>query len=237
MIDVLAVFPHPDDAELLCGGTLLRARDHGRTTGILDLTQGEMGSRGTAEVRAREAQAAAKVLGLEIRECLGLPDARLENSHAARTLLVETIRRLKPRVVILPYATGRHPDHRVGSQLGYDACFLAGLKNFPASGEPHRPQKILYATAYREDVPKPSFVVDTTEAFDRKLEALRCYRSQFEEAQGIGELFPAGVSVYELVQIQDARSGSLIRRPYGEPFFTTETMRADDVAGLEVRSL
>lgn len=237
MVDVLAIFPHPDDAELLCGGTLLRARDLGRSTGALELTAGELGSRGTQEIRAREAEAAARVLGLAVRENLGLADARLENSHESRLRLVEVIRRLRPRVVILPHGTGRHPDHRVGAHLGHDACFLAGLKNFPVSGEPHRPQKIVYATAYREDAPKPTFVVDTTDAFERKLEALRCYRSQFEGVEAIGELFPAGVPLLDLVRIQDAHYGSLIRRSYGEPFFTTETMRVDDVATLEVRSL
>lgn len=237
MLDLLAVFPHPDDAEFLCGGTLARAADLGRTTGILDLTAGELGTRGTAEIRAREARAAAEVLGVSVRENLGLPDARLENSEPARTALVEAIRRHRPRVVILPYATGRHPDHRIASRLGYDACFLAGLKNFPATGEPHRPHKVLYATAYREDAPKPTFVVDTTDSFDRKIEALRRYRSQLEGVRAIGELFPAGVEILELVRIQDARTGSLIRRPYGEPFFTTETMRVDDVTALEVRSL
>jgi bacillithiol biosynthesis deacetylase BshB1 len=236
-VDVLAIFPHPDDAELLCGGTLLAARAHGRTTGILDLTRGERASRGNPELRAREAAAATRVLGLAVRETLGLPDARLENTHEARVLLVDAIRRLRPRVVILPWMTARHPDHRVGSELAYDACFLAGLVNFPADREPHRPHKILYAIAYREDAPKPTFVVDTSDVFERKLAALRCYASQFEGVEAIGELFPANVPVLDLVRIQDARYGSLIRRAYGEPFYTRETMRVEDVAALDVRSL
>ena len=236
-VDVLAVFPHPDDAEFLCGGTLARAADLGHATGILDLTAGELGTRGSAEIRAREAKAAAHALGVSVRECLGLPDARLENGPDARVRLVEAIRRLRPRVVILPYSTGRHPDHRIASRLGYDACFLAGLKNFPAPGEAHRPHKVLYAIAYREDAPKPTFVVDTTEAFERKIGALRAYGSQLEGVQAIGELFPAGVPILDLVRIQDARYGSSIRRPYGEPFFTTETVRVEDVTTLDVRSL
>lgn len=237
MLDLLAVFPHPDDAEFVCGGTLARARDFGHATGILDLTAGERATRGTPATRTQEAQAAARALGVAVRENLGLPDAGLENSHATRVRLVEAIRRLRPRVVIAPYSTARHPDHRIAHELVYDACFLAGLANFDAAGEPHRPHKILYATAYREDAPKPTFVVDTTDAFERKLEALRAYRSQLQGLQAIGELFPAGVPVLDLVRIQDARYGSLIRRPYGEPFVTTETMQVEDVVALEVRSL
>ncbi|MBI4512687.1 MAG: bacillithiol biosynthesis deacetylase BshB1 [Gemmatimonadetes bacterium] len=237
MVDVLAIFAHPDDAEFMCGGTLIRARDFGHATGILDLTAGELGTRGTAEIRAREAQAAARVLGLSVRVNLALPDARLENSLEARTRLVEAIRRLRPRVVVLPYPGGRHPDHRVAGQLGYDACYLAGLKKFPTQGDPHRPRKVLYAIAYSQQTRKPTFVVDTTEAFERKLEALRCYRSQFEGVQGLGELLPAGVPLPELVKIHDARYGSLIRRPYGEPFYTRETMRVEDVAALDVQSI
>lgn len=237
MIDLLAIFAHPDDAELVCGGTLIRAKDFGHTTGVIDLTAGELGTRGTAEIRAREAEAAARVLALTTRENLGLPDARLENTLDARTKLVEAIRRLRPRVVILPYPAGRHPDHRVAGQLGYDACYLAGLRKFSAQGEPHRPRKVLFALAYHEEAQKPTFVVDTTDAFQRKLEALRCYRSQFEGAHNIGELFPAGVPLLELVKIHDARYGSLIRRPYGEPFHTRETMRVDDVVELEVQTI
>lgn len=238
MVDLLAIFAHPDDAELMCGGTLIRAKDLGHSTGILDLTRGEAGTRGTPEIRAQEAQAAARVLGVSVRENLGFPDAQLENSATARVKLIEAIRRLGPRVVILPYPGGRHPDHRVAGELGYDACYLAGLKNFPAQGEAHRPHKIVYALAYQEQESlKPTFVVDTTEAFDRKLEALRSYRSQFKGIESIGELFPAGVPFFDLVRIHDARYGSLIRRPYGEPFYTRETMRVDDAVALEVQSI
>lgn len=236
MIDLLAIAPHPDDAELLSGGTLIRAKDAGHATAVIDLTAGELGSRGTPEVRKAESEAAAQVLGLQVRQILGLPDARIRNDEESRVRLVEALRELRPRAVILPYLDGRHPDHRVASTLGYDACYLAGLKNYPASGSAHRPGKILYAMAYREHAMKPSFVVDTSEVFERKLEAIHCYRSQFDGVNALGELFPADVPLYDLVRIQDAHYGSLIRAAYGEPFYTRETMRVDDVVGMGVSS-
>ncbi len=236
MIDLLAITPHPDDAELLCGGTLIRAADRGHKTGILDLSAGELGTRGTAEVRRAEAERAAEILGLTTRVLLGLPDAQIRNDEESRTRLVEAIRELRPRTVILPYFEGRHPDHRVASELGYDACYLSGLRNFPAAGEAHRPTKILYTLAYREHALKPTFVVDISESFERKLEAIRCYASQFDGVSALGELYPAAVPLYDLVRIQDAHYGSLIRAAYGEPFYTRETMLVDDVVNLRVSS-
>jgi len=236
MVDLLAIAPHPDDAELLCGGTLIRAADRGRKTAILDLSAGELGTRGTAEVRRAEADRAAEILGLTTRLILGLPDAQIRNDAESRTRLVEAIRELRPRTVILPYFEGRHPDHRVASELGYDACYLAGLRNFPAAGDAHRPAKVLYALAYREHALKPTFVVDTSDAFERKLEAIRCYGSQFDEVEALGELYPAAVPLYDLVRIRDAGYGSLIRTAYGEPFYTRETMQVDDVVSLPVSS-
>ncbi len=234
MIDLLAIAPHPDDAELLCGGTLIRAADHGRRTGILDLTAGELGSRGTRETRRDESQRAAEALGLSERRNLGLPDTAILNDEESRVRLVELIRELRPRTVILPYFEGRHPDHRIAAQLGYDACYLAGLENYPATGAPHRPAKLLHALAYREHSVKPTFVVDISEAFERKMAAIRCYASQFDDVEAMGELFPARVPIYDLVRIQDAHYGSLIRAAYGEPFYTRETMRVDDVTELSV---
>ncbi len=234
MVDLLAIVPHPDDAELLCGGTLIRAADLGHRTGILDLTAGELGSRGTPRRREIESQRATEILGLAARRNLGLPDARIQNDEESRACLVEAIRELRPRTVILPYFEGRHPDHRVASQLAYDACYLAGLKHHPASGEPHRPVKVLYALAYREHTVKPTFVVDISDVFERKLEAIRCYGSQFDGVKALGELYPADVSLYELVRIQNAHYGSLIRTAYGEPFYTRETMQVDDVMSLPV---
>lgn len=234
-LDVLAVVAHPDDAELLCGGTLAAAADRGRRTGVVTLTRGERATRGTPEVRDEEAARAAEVLGLTTRRALDLPDAQLVNTPEARRAVVGVLRELRPRVLILPWIRGRHPDHRVAAELGYDAAYLAGLRRLDAPGEPHRPHKVVHALAFREDAVRPTFVVDITDAMERKLEALACFASQFEGVRGIGEVFPGGDRpLPEQVRVQCARYGSLIRCAYGEPFWSRETMRVDDIAAVEV---
>lgn len=235
-VDLLAIAAHRDDVELTCGGTVAKVARTARV-GILDLTQGESGTRGDAATRAAEAQRAAEVLGAQVRLNAGLPDAHLHNDEPSRKVMVELIRRTRPRMVILPFPVGRHPDHRVASELARDACYLAGLKKYPADGEPHRPFKLLYSLAYREDPVKPSFVVDISEVFEIKMKAIRCYASQFDGAQAAGEIFPTGQDLYDLIQVQSAHYGSLIRRPYGEPYFTHETVAVDDVLRLGVQSL
>ncbi len=236
-VDILAIAAHRDDVELTCAGALLRAIDQGHSAGILDLTAGESGTRGNAELRAAEAEAAAKILGVAERRNAGLPDAHLQNSEEARRVVIEQIRHFRPRVVILPYPVGRHPDHRIASELGRDACFLAGLAKYETAGAPHRPHKILYALSYREDPVKPTFVVDISAQFERKLAAIRCYASQFDGAKAAGEIFPTGQDLYALVETQNAHYGSLIRTRYGEPYFTPETVRIDDVLALDVASM
>ena len=236
-LDLLAIAAHRDDVELTCAGTLIKAADQGYRTAILDLTAGETGSRGSADLRGLEAERAAAVLGVAERRNAGLPDAHLHNTEEARRVVVEAIRHFAPRVVILPFPVGRHPDHRIASELARDACYLAGLVKYPAGGEPHRPFKILYALAYREDPVKPSFVVDISAQFDRKLAAIRCYPSQFDGAVSTGEIFPTGQDLYALIETQNAHYGSLIRSRFGEPFFTHETVLVDDVVTLGVASI
>lgn len=236
-VHVLAIAAHRDDVELTCAGTLIRAADQGYRTGILDLTAGESATRGTAEVRAQEAARAAEIMGITERRNAGLPDARLHNTEATRLVVVEAIRYFAPQVVILPFPVGRHPDHRIASELGRDACFLAGLAKYPAEGTPFRPFKILYALAYREDPVKPTFVVDISEQFERKMAAIKCYASQFDGATAAGEIFPTGQDLYGLVETQNAHYGSLIRTRFGEPFFTHETVPVDDVVKLGVQSM
>ena len=236
-IHLLAIAAHRDDVELTCAGTLLKAVEQGHRTGILDLTAGESGTLGSAKLRGEEADRAAKILGVAERRNAGLPDAHLENNEAARRVVVEQIRHFAPRVVILPFPIGRHPDHRVASELGRDACFLAGLAKYEAPGKPHRPHKVLYSLAYREDPVKPTFVVDISAQFEKKLAAIKCYSSQFDAAKNAGEIFPTGQDLYSLIDTQNAHYGSLIRTRYGEPFFTHETMRVEDVVGLEVQSM
>ena len=238
-VDLLAIAAHRDDVELTCGGTLAKAVQAGHRVGIVDLTQGETGTRGDTATRAAEAERAASVLGVHLRLNAGLPDAHLQNDEPSRATLIELIRATRPRVVILPFPIGRHPDHRVASELGRDACYLAGLAKYGPAGAaaPHRPFKVLYALAYREDPVKPSFVVDISAAFETKMAAIRCYGSQFDGAKAAGEIHPTGQDLYELIRVQSAHYGSLIRTSYGEPFFCHETLEVEDVLQLGVQSL
>jgi bacillithiol biosynthesis deacetylase BshB1 len=229
-VDVLAIAAHRDDVELTCGGTLLRAVALGRRTAIVDLTQGEMGTRGSAGLRAEEAARAAAILGVSARENLALPDAGITNTPETRAALARLIRRFRPQVVIAPSPWGRHPDHRVASELVRDACFVAGLARVAPELPPHRPRKVIHCLTYREDAVKPTFVVDISDVFERKLEAIRCFGSQFDEATQAGEVYPNGEPLYDVVRHQAAHYGTLIRARYGEPFHTTETRRVDDVA-------
>jgi bacillithiol biosynthesis deacetylase BshB1 len=233
-VDVLAIAAHPDDIELICGGTLIRAQMLGRSTGILDLAAGEMASRGTPDLRAKEAAKAAKVMGVGVRENLGLPDGGIQNTPETRAKVAVVIRRLQPKIVITHSLHGRHPDHPIVAQLVRDACFVAGLKKVEPKIAVHRPLKVLHALSFREDNQKPTFVVDISEAFEKKLEAIGCYESQFGEAVQAGEVYPNGEPLHELIRHHAAHYGSLIRCRYGEPFYTTETMRVDDVTSLEV---
>jgi bacillithiol biosynthesis deacetylase BshB1 len=233
-VSILAIAAHRDDVELTCGGTLLKAARQGHGTAVIDLTLGETGTRGTAELRGAEAQRAAKVLGLSERFNLELPDAAIVNTPETRARLAREIRRLGPRIVIAPAPEGRHPDHRVAAQLIHDACFVAGLAKIEPQVPKHRPHKLLYALTYREYAPKPTFVVDITDVFEEKMEAIRCYASQFENVTQAGEVYPNSEPLLEIVRHQAAHYGSLIRTKYGEPFLTMETMRVDDVTQLEV---
>lgn len=235
-LDILAIAAHPDDAELTCGGTLIKAARQGHRTGILDLTAGEMGSRGTPAIRAAEAQRSNAILGLLVRETMGLPDAGIANTPETRLALARMLRRLTPQVVIAPAPApfGRHPDHRVAAELIRDAVFMAGLKRLDATHPPHRPRKVLHCITYREDYLKPTFVVDITDTFDAKLDAVRCYTSQFEGVVQAGEVYPNGEPLEDIVRHQAAHYGSLIRTRFGEPYYTTETMRVDDLTSLEV---
>ena len=233
-VHILAIAAHRDDVELTCGGTLLKAHKLGQRTAILDLTQGEMGTRGSAALRRTESDQAAELLGVSARETLGLPDAGIENTPATREVLARVIRRFAPRVVIAPALEGRHPDHRITAQLVRDACFVAGLAKIAPDVPKHRPYKILHALAYRQDFVRPTFVVDISDEFEAKMQAVRCYGSQFDGAIQAGEVYPTGEPLYDVVTHYGAYYGSLIRTRYGEPFITSEMMRVDDIGTLEV---
>ncbi len=234
-VGILAIAAHPDDVEQTCGGTLLRMAALGHRTGVLDLTAGDMGSRGTPELRIRESEAAARVLRLAWRGNVRWPDARLENTIGARMTLAAEIRNLRPRVVILPYWEGRHPDHYRASEIAYEACFLSGLRKLDEETPPHRPSQILYSSLYANVT--PSFVVDITAQFDRRMDSLFCYRSQYEDAPQAGDLFPTQSEIRERLAAIARFYGNLIGVKYGEPFVVKETLRVDDITTLGVRSL
>ena len=230
---MLAIAAHPDDVEQTCGGTLIRMAEMGYRTGVLDLTAGDMGSRGTPEERVAESQTAARHLLLAWRGNQHMPDARLENTLTARMTLAVKIRELKPRVVILPYWEARHPDHYRASEIGFEACFLAGLKKLEEYSEPHRPQKILYSSLYA-DV-KPSFIVDISAQFERRMAALLSYSSQYGAADA-GGLFPDEPEIRERLGAIARFYGNLIGVKYGEPYVVKETLRVDDVMTMGVRT-
>jgi N-acetylglucosamine malate deacetylase 1 len=237
-LDILAIAAHRDDVEQTCGGTLLRAAQRGQCTGILDLTRGEMGTRGTAEDRAREAADAARILGASWREALDIPDGRVENTWENRLKVAAVIRATRPRVVILPYWKGRHPDHYTASVLGYEACFLAGLAKLAAGSDgapPHRPFKIIYATLYYDL--RPTFVVDISEQFEGKLTSILAYKSQFSDQEAGKGLFPAHEEIRARVDAMARYYGMLGGVTYAEPFLQKEIGLVDDLLAIPVKSI
>jgi bacillithiol biosynthesis deacetylase BshB1 len=236
-LDVLAIAAHPDDVELTCGGTLLKMADKGYKTGILDLTAGEMGTRGTPETRAKEATAAAKILRVSWRGTLQVPDSDVQPSRQHKMRLAKVIRELRPRTVIIPYWEARHPDHYHASSLGYEGCFLAGLKQLPLEGEAYRPFKILYATSF-EGMP-PTFIVDITKQYDRRRHAILAFRSQFRPAKTEKKerVFLAIDQLDARMDLMARHYGQMIGVKYGEPFLQKEAMQVEDVVELPVRSI
>jgi N-acetylglucosamine malate deacetylase 1 len=233
--DVLAIAAHRDDVEQTCGGTMLRMAARGLRTAILDLTQGESGTRGTAEDRAREAGEAAKILGVSWRQALTFPDGAIENTIANRTEIARVLRTVRPRVVILPYWQARHPDHAITGALGYDACFVSGLAKVDTGTAPHRPFKIVYASLYA-DV-RPSFVVDITPFIEQRHAALMAYKSQYvNQAAGSG-LFVPEEDIRERTFAEARHYGLLAGLRYGEPFIQKEVGLVDDLTLLPVQSI
>ncbi|MDB4906411.1 MAG: Bacillithiol biosynthesis deacetylase, BshB1 [Gemmatimonadetes bacterium] len=233
-VHVLAIAAHRDDVELTCGGTMIKAVKQGYRTGILDLTQGEMGTRGSADLRRQESEAAASILGASWRDTLALPDSGITNTPETREKLARVIRALKPRVVIAPAPQGRHPDHTAAAQLVRDACFVAGLAKVAPEVPKHRPFKVINTITYRQDFLKPSFVVDISDEFEQKLAAVKCFASQFDGETQAGEVYPNGEPLYDVIRHYAAYYGALIRARYGEPFFMAEMQEVGDVVSLGV---
>jgi N-acetylglucosamine malate deacetylase 1 len=236
-LDVLAIAAHPDDVELTCGGTLLKMVGLRYVTGILDLTAGEMGTRGTPETRAKEAAAAAKILKVSWRGTLGVADSDVQPNRENKLMLAQKIRELRPVTVILPYWEARHPDHYHASTLGYEGCFLAGLKQLPLEGEPYRPFKILYATSF-EGMPA-TFIVDITKQYETRRRAILAYGSQFRPAKSERKqkVFLAIDQLDSRMDLLARHYGQMIGVKYGEPFLQKELMAVDDIVTLPVRSV
>ena len=239
VVDILAIAAHRDDVEQTCGGTLLKMRSLGLETGILDLTQGESGTRGSAAERAAEADAAGRILGVRWRQALDLPDGRVENSWENRLKIVRVLRELRPRVVILPYWQGRHPDHYTTATLGYEACFVSGLARLETgtgTGDtPHRPYKVLYASLYA-DV-RPSFVVDITPFIEERYQSLMAYRSQYSNAKQGSSLFVPEEEIRERTFAEARHYGQLAGVRYAEPFVQKEVGLVEDLMLLPVASI
>ena len=235
LAEILAIAAHRDDVEQTCGGTLLRMRAQGLRTAILDLTRGEAGTRGSAAEREAEAAEAAKILGVGWREALDIPDGQVENTYENRLKIVEVLRRVRPRVVILPYWAGRHPDHYTTATLGYEACFLSGLAKLDTGAAPHRPFKIVYASLYA-DV-RPSFVVDIGPYIEDRHRALMAYRSQYANQQAGSGLFVPEEEIRERTFAEARHYGLLAGVTYGEPFVQKEVGLIDDLTLLPVASM
>ena len=236
-LDLLAIAPHPDDVELTCGGTMIKMAQAGYRTGILDLTRGETGTRGTPETRLKEAARAGKIMGAAVRRNLALPDAHLAVTDEYKAAIAEVIREFEPHTVILPYWEGRHPDHYTAARLGYEACFVAGLKNYPLDGEAFRPFKILYAAAYA-DV-RPTFAVDITKQYGRRRQAILAYASQFNppKRDRKSKVSLPLDELEERMSLQARHYGRMIDVKYAEGFVVKEVAQSDDVVKMPVRSM
>lgn len=253
-LDILAIAAHPDDTEITCGGLLIKSAQRGHSTGALDLTRGEMGTKGTEQDRARELARAAQILGLSYRHNLEMPDSAVDLTHENKLKIAQVLRDTKPDLVILPHWSQRHPDHLACSRLGYDACFLSGLRKAPLDGVPHRPRKIIYVSYFRNS--DYSFLVDISDVIERKLEAVAAYTSQFgtslsvESVMTMGadelyersrteqnDIFHPGVVIYDLVLTRSRALGQMVGVRYAEAYTVKEQILIDDPLVMPVRSI
>jgi bacillithiol biosynthesis deacetylase BshB1 len=234
-LDILAIAAHPDDVEITCGGFMIKMAELGRRTAVLDLTAGEMGTLGDDKDRAAEAAVSAEIMGLAERYNLGLPDAAVEYTHENKLKIASAIRSLRPELVLVPHWEQRHPDHVACSRLGYDACFLAGLKKLDIEGEPFRPRKVIYVSYFRNT--DYSFLVDISDQFERKGEAVAAYGSQFGNPVTAKHIFQPGLDIFDLMKTRARQLGQLVGVQYAEAFTIKEHMLIDDPQKMPVRSL
>lgn len=235
-LDVMAIAAHPDDIEITCGGLMIKLADMGKKTGVIDLTQGEMGTLGTPATRLEEAKKAGEIMGLAVRENLHLPDAALQPSMDHKRKIAAMIRKYKPKTIILPHKSKqRHPDHRMASILGYEACYLAGLAKEKLGGEPHRPRKILYASFFM-DTPH-SFYVDITDQMERKIKAVGAYESQFKDTMTVVQIYKPGENIFDLLEAVHRNYGIAVGCRYAEPYWMHEPILLDDPTTQMVKSI
>ncbi len=228
--DLLVFGAHPDDAELVAGGTMSKMARRGCRVCIVDATAGEAGTRGTPAIRAREAARAARILGVARRENLGLPDGHLESNEPSRRVVVEAIRRLRPRIIVAPHETSRHPDHRALARLVHDAVFLAGLRRWRAAGDPWKPAVVASAVAYLDVA--PAFLIDVSRDFARKLRSLRAYRTQVAGARRLGDVPATGRPLLETIAVFHGFYGAQIGRKFAEPFWLPKGIELEDLRHL-----
>ena len=231
-VDVLAFGPHPDDVELTMGGTLLKLQSLGYRTGIIDLTSGEMGTRGSRERRAEEARQAAEILNVSVRRNLDLGDGRLALDASSKRAVVEAIREHKPRLVFTNFPENNHPDHTCSGPLVAESAYLAGLEKYEASGRPHRPHRVLYYLVPHKAA--PSFIIDITEFHGGKMRAVRAYVSQLhnDKAESEPATFISQPGFLRRVEAIDAYYGALIDVDYGEAFYLREAMKIEDPVAI-----
>jgi bacillithiol biosynthesis deacetylase BshB1 len=226
IVDVLAFGAHPDDIELGCGGTLLSLSAQGYKVGMVDMTRGDRGSRGTVEDRDREANDALKVLGFEFRENLNLGDQRLRDTIENRVAVVECIRRHKPRIVFTHWIQDRHPDHEGAGVLVKHAMFLSGASNFEGKGEAHVPSRLLFWSYTQLE---PNIYVDISSFYEKKIEATKCHRSQFHDPNSSGpKTLISSPQFFDNVQARHRYAGLQIGTLYAETFFSYGKFRIDD---------
>jgi len=234
-VDVMAFGAHPDDIEIGCGGTLIKLSDMGYSVVLVDMARGELGTRGTIETRRQEAAAAAKIIGAVARENLGLEDGNIHTSKESKHKVVVVVREYRPRLVFLPFYKSRHPDHYHASEVAYEGTFLAGLKRYQTGQESYRPLRLIYYPT-RYDF-EPTFTVDITEQFERKMAAIYAYSTQFQP----GDTFYKQVRLTSqdhnwMITHRTAHYGALIGKKYGEPFLIRGKLQVDNPMDLNFSS-
>ena len=231
-LDILAFAPHPDDVELGCGGSLIAASDKGWRVAVADLTAGELSSRGTLEQRERETRRATELLGLTARYSLGLPDGGIGTHPDHRMPIIDVVRQTRPRIVLAPYWEDRHPDHYRSSGLVREACFFAGVGKI-GDGEPYRPPLLYY---YLLHTPfSPSFILDVSAVWERRMAAVRAYESQFMAGQQTATTALSRPGFLRALEARAVWFGWMIGANYGEPFLTATPMARGTMPGLPPR--